>query len=173
MADAASPVEAAPEKAQAPAPQQPAPEDSAKKEENAAKRKKWLIRLAIGVAVVGVLWAAYYLLFARNYVSTDNAYVNAEVAQVTPLISAQVTEIRVSDTQSVKKGDVLARLDPSNARISVSQAEADLAEARRRFRQTKASSTALSSQVQARGADIAQARARLAAVQSDGFRARS
>jgi membrane fusion protein (multidrug efflux system) len=172
MADAASPVEAAPEKAQAPAPQQPAPEDNAKKEENAAKRKKWLIRLAIGVAVIGVLWAAYYLLFARNYVSTDNAYVNAEVAQVTPLISAQVTEIRVSDTQSVKKGDVLARLDPSNARISVSQAEADLAEARRRFRQTKASSTALSSQVQARGADIAQARARLAAVQSDGEKAR-
>ncbi|HEX7821228.1 MAG TPA: biotin/lipoyl-binding protein, partial [Sphingobium sp.] len=162
MADAASPVEAAPETAQ----------DRSVRDNGAAKRRTWLIRLAIGVAVVGLLWGAYYLLFGRNHVGTDNAYVNAEVAQVTPLISAQVTEIRVSDTATVKKGDILARLDPSNARISVAQAEADLAEARRRFRQTRATGTALSSQVQARGADIAQARARLAAAQADGEKAR-
>lgn len=153
MADAAATVEAA-------------------SDQRNATRKTWLVRLAIGVAVLGLLWGAYYLLFGRNHVSTDNAYVNAEVAQVTPLISAQVTEINVSDTAAVKKGDVLARLDPSNARISVAQAEADLAEARRRFRQTKATGTALSSQVQARGADIAQARARLAAAQADHEKAR-
>ena len=136
------------------------------------QRKKWLLRLALAVLVIGAIYALWYLLVGRNYVSTDNAYVNAEIAQVTPLISAQVTEVRVTDTQAVKRGDILVRLDPTNARIAVAQAEADLAEARRRFRQTAATSTSLSAQVQARGADIAQANAQLAAAQADYDKAR-
>jgi len=43
----------------------------------AQARRTWLVRLGIAVAVVAVLWGAYYLLFGRNHVSTDNAYVNA------------------------------------------------------------------------------------------------
>ena len=136
------------------------------------QRKKWLLRLALAVLVIGAIYALWYLLVGRNYVSTDNAYVNAEIAQVTPLISAQATEVRVIDTQAVKRGDILVRLDPTNARIAVAQAEADLAEARRRFRQTAATSTSLSAQVQARGADIAQANAQLAAAQADYDKAR-
>ena len=136
------------------------------------QRKKWLLRLALAVLVIGAIYALWYLLVGRNYVSTDNAYVNAEIAQVTPLISAQATEVRVTDTQAVKRGDILVRLDPTNARIAVAQAEADLAEARRRFRQTAATSTSLSAQVQARGADIAQANAQLAAAQADYDKAR-
>lgn len=135
-------------------------------------RRTWLIRLAIAVVVVGVLWAAWYLLVGRNHVSTDNAYVNAEMAQVTPLISAQVIDVRVSDTQPVRKGDLLVRLDPTNAEIAVAQAQADLAEARRRFRQTTATSGSLSAQVEARGADIVQARAQLKSAQADVEKAR-
>jgi len=136
------------------------------------KRKKWLMRLALLVLAVGAVYALWYLLIGRNHVSTDNAYVNAEVAQVTPLLSAQAIEVRVTDTQSVKRGDILVRLDPTNARIALAQAEADLAEARRRFRQTAATSSSLAAQVQARGADIAQARARLASAQADYDKAR-
>lgn len=136
-----------------------------------AARRRWLIRLALVVAVVAVLWALWYLLVGRNHVSTDNAYVNAEVAQVTPLISAQAVAVTVSDTDQVRRGQVLVRLDPANARIGVAQAEAELAEARRRFRQASATSTALLAQVAARGADIAQARARLATAEADLARA--
>lgn len=145
---------------------------SEQKTEGNNARATWLKRLAIVVVVVGVLWAAYYLLIGRNHVSTDNAYVNAEMAQVTPLISAQAVEVLVSDTQAVRKGDILVKLDPSNAKIAVAQAEADLAEARRRFRQTSATSGALSAQVDARGADIVQARAQLATAQADFDKAR-
>lgn len=137
-----------------------------------AARKTWLTRLALAVVILGLLWAAWYLLVGRNYVSTDNAYVNAEMAQVTPLISAQAVAVLVSDTQAVKRGDVLVRLDPTNARIAVAQAEADLAEAKRKFRQTNATSSALSAQVDARGADIVQARAQLATAQADFDKAR-
>ncbi|MDO7834563.1 EmrA/EmrK family multidrug efflux transporter periplasmic adaptor subunit [Sphingobium sp. HBC34] len=135
-------------------------------------RKTWLIRLALVVIVGGLLWTAWYLLVGRNHVSTDNAYVNAEMAQVTPLISAQATEVLVSDTQPVRKGDILVRLDPTNARIAIAQAQADLAEARRRFRQTLATSQSLAAQVDARSADIVQARAQLATAQADFDKAR-
>ncbi|SEI71434.1 membrane fusion protein, multidrug efflux system [Sphingobium sp. AP50] len=144
----------------------------AKQEERQSARKTWLIRLAVVVIVVGLLWAAWYLLVGRNHVGTDNAYVNAEMAQVTPLISAQAIEVLVSDTQAVKKGDVLVKLDPTNAQIAVAQAEADLADARRRFRQTQATSQSLAAQVDARGADIVQARAQLATAQADFDKAR-
>lgn len=136
------------------------------------QRKKWLIRLALLVVSVGLAYLLYYVLIGRDHVGTDNAYVNAEVAQVTPLISAQAIEVRVTDTQPVKRGDILVRLDATNARIAIAQAEADLAEAKRRFRQTAATSSALASQVEARAADIMQARAQMVNAQADYDKAR-
>jgi len=141
------------------APSQPAGESPEAKEARLQKRKTWLIRFAVLVAAVALIYGAWYLLVGRNHVSTDNAYVNAEVAQVTPLVSAQVVEVLVSDTQPVKKGDVLVRLDDSNMRIAYAQAEAELARAKRMFRQSSATSDALAAQVSARGADIASAEA--------------
>lgn len=163
MADAPSQHEATENKA-------PDQEDAAP--DRSGARRTWLIRLGIAVAVIAVVYGLWYVLVGRNHISTDNAYVNAEMAQVTPLISAQATDVRVSDTQPVKKGDILVILDPSNARIAAAQAEADLAEARRRFRQTSATSESLSAQVDARGADITQARAQLTTAQANYEKAR-
>ena len=136
-------------------------------------RRRWLVRLAMAVAVIGVLWTAWYLLFGRNHVSTDNAYVNAEMAQVTPSIAGTVLEVKVSDTQAVKKGDVLVVIDPATPQINLAQAEADLAAARRRFRQAQASAGAASAQVGASGADIGRASAQVAAAQADLDKART
>lgn len=138
----------------------------------ARQRRTWLTRLALVVVTVGVIWGLWYFLIGRNHVSTDNAYVNAEVAQITPLISASAIEVAVKDTQFVRRGQVLVRLDPTNAQIAVAQAEADLAEARRRFRQTVATGSALSAQVDARGADIVRARAQLSDAQAGFAKAR-
>ena len=133
--------------------------DGATQAQRGEARKKWLIRLALVVAAALLIYGIWYLLVGRNYVSTDNAYVNAEVAQVTPLVSAQVTSVDVNDTQSVKRGDVLVRLDDTNMRIAYAEAEAELARARRMFRQASATSTALSAQLDARRADISSAQA--------------
>ena len=149
-----------------------ATQQDAQQTERNSDRRTWLTRLGLAVLVAALLWGAWYMLFGRNHVSTDNAYVNAEMAQVTPLIGAQVIDVLVSDTQSVKKGDILVKLDPTNAKIAVAQAEADLAEARRRFRQTDATSDSLAAQVEARSADIVQARAQLATAQADLEKAR-
>lgn len=137
-----------------------------------AARKKWLLRLGIAVLLLGAGYLLWYMLVGRNHISTDNAYVNAEMALVTPLISAQAIEVLVSDTQAVKRGEILVKLDPTNAQIGLAQAQADLAEAQRRFRQASATSTALSAQVKARGADITQANASLVTAKADFEKAR-
>ena len=138
----------------------------------AAQRRTWMTRLAILVAAIALAYALWYFLVGRNHVSTDNAYVNAEIAQVTPLISGQAIEVRVKDTQAVKRGDILVTLDPSNQKIAVAQAEAEFAEARRKFRQTVATNSQLSAQVEARSADISQAQAQLAVAQAEFDKAR-
>lgn len=135
--------------------------------ERKALRKKLLTGFAGLLLVAGVGFGGYHLLIGRNYVSTDNAYVNAETAQITPLVAGQVIDVPVSDTHVVKRGDVLLRLDDSDARIALAEAEADLARARRQFGQTSANSGALSAQVDARNADIARAEAQLASARAD------
>ena len=147
--------------------------DDSQQAARADQRRSWLIRLAGAVAAVAVLGGGWYLLFGQNSVSTDNAYVNAEVAQVTPLMSSTVVAVHVRDTQLVKQGDVLVELDPADANIALAQAEADLAAARRHFHQTVATGTALSSQVSGHASAIAQAQAQLDSARADLARAQT
>ena len=142
-------------------------EAAAARDSQGQTRRKWLFRLGAVVVAVAVIYGAWYFLIGQNEVSTDNAYVNAEIAQVTPLVAGAVTEVDVKDTQAVKAGDVLVRLDAANAMIAVAGAEADFAAARRRYRQTLASNSALAAQVQARGAMVSSAQAQEAAAQAD------
>jgi membrane fusion protein (multidrug efflux system) len=105
-------------------------------------------------------------------VSTDNAYVSAESAQVTPLVSAAVLDVPVVNTQVVHKGDVLLQLDDSDAKLAVAKAQAEYFKARRQFAQTAANSGSLTAQVNARNADIGQARAQLASAEANFGKAR-
>jgi membrane fusion protein (multidrug efflux system) len=135
-------------------------------------RRTWLIRLAVVVVVAIALWGVWYGLFGRNHVSTDDAYVAADVAEVTPLVAAPVRAVNVVDTQFVKAGTVLVELDPADASVALAQAEADLSSARRKYRQSLAMNSALGATLAARGAGIAQARAQLASANADAEKAR-
>ena len=135
-------------------------------------RRKLLGGIAAAVLLAGAGYGGWYVLVGSHHVSTDNAYVGADTASVTPMVAAQVLNVRVSDTQAVRRGDVLVQLDDSDARIALAQAEAELARTRRQYGQTSATSTALAAQVDARNADIARARAQLVSAQADYERAR-
>ena len=134
---------------------------------DAARKKKRVKVLLALVAAKVVIGAGWYMLHDTGHVATDNAYVNADSAQVTPLISAAVTDVAVVNTQSVRKGQVLLRLDDSDARLALAKAEAEYLKARRGFAQTAATSGSLDAQVGARDADIGQARAQLAAAEAN------
>jgi membrane fusion protein (multidrug efflux system) len=126
-----------------------------------ARRKRWFGILALVLVATAVIWGIWFLLTQAGRVSTDNAYVGADTAQVTPLIAAPVAEVRVANTQAVKKGDVLVVLDPADARIEVAQAQSTLAQAEQKYNQARAHVGAARGRMEARGSEIDQAQARL------------
>ena len=141
-----------------------------------APRKPTRRRLFAGIAGVvllgGVGYGAWEVLIGSHHVTTDNAYVGAYTASVTPMVAGQVASVLVSDTQAVHRGDVLVRIDDRDARIALAQAEADLTKAQRQFGQTSATGTALAAQVRARSAEIESAQAQLVSAQAAFDKAR-
>jgi membrane fusion protein (multidrug efflux system) len=118
------------------------------------KRRKALTALAAVVVLVGAGWAIYEWLVGRHYESTDNAYVQGNVIQITPQIGGTVMAIMADDTDFVKAGQPLVKLDPSDAKVALDQAEANLAQAVRQVRTMYANNGSLSAQVALRQADI-------------------
>lgn len=138
----------------------------------AASRKKGFIGLAAAIAIAAGGYGAYYYFIGSRYVTTDNAYTAAEIAEVTPAVGGIVQAVNVVDTQHVKKGDVLVQLDDTDAKLALAQAEADYGMAKRRVRSYLANDEGLAAQVKAREADEKQAQARLAAAQADFSKAK-
>jgi membrane fusion protein, multidrug efflux system len=137
----------------------------------ASKRKRLFIILGAVIAVAALATLGWMWLTA-NRVSTDNAYVNADLVQVTPLYAGPVAATYVTDTDAVKKGQLLVRLDDADAGISLAQAKAELGQVERRVRGYFANDVALGGLVHSRQADIASATAKVASAKADFARAR-
>jgi membrane fusion protein (multidrug efflux system) len=135
-------------------------------------RRQLLTGLAVVVVIGAVLWALYAFFIGSRHVETDNAYVGAEVAQVTPLVSGPVAKVLVSETQVVAAGQPLVVIDDADARIAVLSAQAALGQAQRKVQGYFASDDALAGQVLARDADIARANAAVTGAQASLEQAR-
>ena len=122
-----------------------------------SNRKKGLMILAVGVLIVGAAWGAYEFLVASHYESTDNAYVQGNVVQITPQIGGTVLAIYADETDHVKAGQPLVKLDPADVNVALQQAEANLAQTVRQVRTLYANNGSLAAQVQLRQADVAKA----------------
>ncbi|TPL89509.1 HlyD family secretion protein [Mesorhizobium sp. B2-3-14] len=83
----------------------------------------------IGLALLsGGAWYGYdYWTTGRFMISTDDAYVQADMAFVSPKISGYVDQVLVSENQQVKAGDPLLTIDAGDYKIAVAQAEAQIA----------------------------------------------
>ena len=71
---------------------------------------------------------AIYFLSGR-YVSTDNAYVKADMVTVSPEVAGKIAQVFVHENQQVAKGDPLFRIDPENYRIALQEADSQLKQA--------------------------------------------
>ena len=131
------------------------------------KRKKALTALASVVVVAGLGWATYEYLVASHYESTDNAYVQGNVIQITPQIGGTVMAIMADDTDFVKAGQALVQLDPADAKVALDQAEAALAQAVRQVRTLYANNGTLAAQIALRDADVARAQSDIARASDD------
>ncbi len=136
------------------------------------KRARLLRILGVSVLAAALIIGLWYYLTQVGRLQTDNAYVGADTAQVTALVSGAVKEVRVGGTQSVKRGDVLVVIDPADAEVDVATAEAALFQAQQRFGQASAQAGSARAKLASRDADIAQARARLKQADAEMTRTR-
>ena len=143
--------------------------DLTQTEFNSARRRGLtLIAAVVGVCAVG--WGGWHWFTGRHYQNTDNAYVAGNVVQITPQVGGTVVAIQADDTDFVKAGQVLVKLDAADATVALEQAEAQLAQTVREVRSLFANNGTLQAQVQAREADLARLQTELARVQDDAQR---
>ncbi len=130
------------------------------------RRRKVIGALALAAALAGAWYGYRYFTEWRFLVSTDDAYVKADTAILSAKIAGHLLSVPVVDNQSVKKGDVLAEIDPGDYRIAVDAA-------RRRIDTQAATIARIAAQERAQEAMVAQTRAQQAATQADQVRAAS
>jgi membrane fusion protein, multidrug efflux system len=114
-------------------------------------KSPWLRRALLAIVIVALLFAIapairYYDYFS-THVSTDDAYVDGTVALVSTRVSGTVSAVYVEDNWTVKRGDLLVTLDPSDFQVRVNQAQAQLERAKQTvdemFAQVKAAQAGL------------------------------
>jgi membrane fusion protein (multidrug efflux system) len=93
-------------------------------------RRTFLLRIVLAGVVIGALAALFrWLTYDRDWVTTDNAFVTGNIIPVQSDATGVVAQVLAEETQLVKKGDVLIKLDAQRASAALAQAEAELGRA--------------------------------------------
>jgi len=123
------------------------------------RRRTWLVILALALIVIAAVTLLWWLLYARFYQSTDDAYVAGDLVNVMSQVSGTVVAIGADETDLVEAGQELVRLDATDARIALEEAEQQLARTVRQTRTVFANRDQLRAVVDERRADLARAQA--------------
>lgn len=119
------------------------------------------------MAAASAAYGAYYFTSGRYHESTDDAYVSGNLVQLTPQVTGTVVAVDADDTQIVKEGEPVVKLDPADARVALQNAEATLGETVRQVSRLYADNGFYAANVAQRESDLARAtedlRRRLAA----------
>jgi membrane fusion protein (multidrug efflux system) len=126
------------------------------------KRRRILLLIALIFIVIGVLWAAYWILVLAKREKTDDAYVNGNRVVISAQVPGTVVAVLADDTQLVNAGQVLVKLDPIDAQTALSRAASSLAQTVRQVRQQKATAGQFDSEIETRKLELARAQTDLA-----------
>jgi membrane fusion protein (multidrug efflux system) len=121
------------------------------------KRRRILLLIAVIFIALGALWYAYWTLVLSKREKTDDAYVNGNKVVISAQISGTVVAVLKDDTQLVKAGQVLVKLDPIDAQTALSRAASALAQTVRQVRQQKATAGQYDSEIESRKLDLGRA----------------
>jgi membrane fusion protein (multidrug efflux system) len=127
-------------------------------ERRARLRTRLFLALGLVVVAAAIAWGVWWYVVASQYASTDDAYVDATNALITPQVDGTIAAVPVHDTQHVKSGDTLVVIDPADAKLAVAQAEANYAQSVRLVQQSFVNVDAAAAQIAARQADVDKAR---------------
>lgn len=123
------------------------------------KERSWIRMAIFGVLLgVGVVWGGMRLIRSFSYVETDNAQITGNIYPVIPRVPGKVVEVLAEDNQTVKKGDVLVRIDTSDYQIRRDMAEAQLLRARAAVSAAQAEIVAAGATQTKLGADLRRSR---------------
>lgn len=123
----------------------------------AGKRKLWIGALSALFVTAGVSYGIYWAAYGRYSVETDNAYVSGNIVQITPQTVGTVVSVQANDTDFVKAGSPLVLLDEADAKVSLEQAEAQLAQTVREVRALYSNDGSLTAIIAQREADLKRA----------------
>jgi membrane fusion protein (multidrug efflux system) len=98
--------------------------------------------------VVAALGGWFYWMYASQFESTDDAFIDGRVVSISPEVVGDITLVPVTDNQIVHAGDLLARIDPRDYLAAVAQADAQIAQAEAAIETAKAQEDEQRAQVQ-------------------------
>ena len=77
------------------------------------------------LVLILVIFAGLYFVKEMQFESTDDAYVETTMVNVSPKVSGQIEEVFVTDNQFVKEGDLVAIIDDADYKVRLAQADAN------------------------------------------------
>jgi membrane fusion protein (multidrug efflux system) len=134
---------------------------------NPAARKKWMLVLVVVFVLAALAYVVHWYVHGRNFEYSDDAYVAANIVQITPQVAGTAVGIAVNETDFVRAGEVLVTLDSTNAQVALRDAEAQLAQTVREVRTLYAANNSLTSTLAQHRAELAQAQADMRNAETD------
>jgi len=133
--------------------------------------KSAALGLALALGIAGAAdFGRYYLTTGRYLQSTDDAYVKADSTIVSPKVSGYLSEVLVADNESVKAGQLLARIDDRDFKTALDQARADVNASQAAISNLDAQIALQQPLIEQGGADVAAAEANLKFAQEEQAR---
>ncbi len=127
-------------------------------EEKTNGRKKKIAMVVFGlIALILAVAIFFYLQYKSTHITTDDAFIEGHIHSVSPRIPGTVRNVLVTDNQSVKAGDLLLKLDPTDYEVKVQEIEASLEAEKQKLAETD-------SKLDAAKKQLAEAKARADAI---------
>ncbi len=134
----------------------------------ATRSRKPLVLALLGIAgAAAICGATYWWLDARNYESTDDAFIATHIVHVSPQIAGRVARVLVDDNQVVEAGQTLMEIDPADAQSRLDQTLANLGSAQGKLAQAQAQAQVAQATLDEFHAQIGSAQANAASTSSD------
>ena len=121
--------------------------DSGMAAKDPAKRRRVLLIVASAFILAGLIWFLLWLFVFSTRVKTDNAYVGGNQVAISAQVPGTVVAILADDTQHVDAGQMLVKLDSTDADTRLQQARSALAQAVRSVRQQTSSASSADAQL--------------------------
>ncbi|MBB3228400.1 membrane fusion protein (multidrug efflux system) [Luteibacter sp. Sphag1AF] len=135
----------------------PLDNDSGNAPKDAGKRRRALLIALLVFIVAGLAWFLLWLLVFSKREKTDDAYVGGNQVGISAQVPGIVTGVFADDTQLVKAGQILVKLDATDADVNLRKASSGLAQAVRQVRQQTQSAASADAAVAARQLDLKRA----------------